>query len=211
VPLRVRRIAVLLVAGVALHPACDASTELHASDFDQSCVVDSDCTGVFDGEVCPCGPSHPAAIASRAEDAFRERQNAMAGNCSQGCFTTKACGFAWGAPSAYCANGTCTVCVECPDAGNVEPDSGFVVGDAQACPPPAYVIPGAPCAITGYATPACAGEVAACDGGIEATTCVCRSDAAPWVWTCTRPAPVCDDAGAKDAALDAALDSGAGD
>ncbi|HEX7604164.1 MAG TPA: hypothetical protein VF316_21245 [Polyangiaceae bacterium] len=213
VPIRLRRIAVLLIAGVALHPACGGSTELRASDFDQSCVVDSDCTGVLDGEVCDCGPSHPAVIASSAARAFNERQSSMAKNCGSGCGGSSACLLMLlSPPGSYCARGTCAVCVDCPgaDAGN-EPDVGFVLGDAQTCPPPASVIPGALCAITGYAAPSCVGQIATCDGGVEATTCVCQSDAAQGAWSCTTPTPICGDAGTDDSAVDAPLDADAGD
>ena len=197
---RLRRLTLLSIAGVALHPACAASTEIRASDFDQSCVHDGDCVGVFDGEVCDCGPLHGAAIAASAADAFNERRNAMGANCpGSGCNRT-ICSFSsgWG-PGAYCASGKCAVCVDCPDAGD-EPDTGFVLRDAKTCPTQASVVPGAPCTAD---TPSCAGEIATCDGGVQATMCLCQSDAAQWAWTCTSAAPSCNDAGADDAAIDA--------
>lgn len=201
----------LLVAGVALHPACGGPTEILASDFDQACVDDSDCTGVFDGEVCGgCGPGHPAAIASSAARAFQDQLNSMSGNCSHGCFGGSAACSLMGAPDPHCVAGTCTQCAVCPDAGS-EPDTGFVLPDAQTCPPPADVAPGAFCWSYANTPTSCAGEVVACDGGIEATTCVCQNEASQWAWACASSKPACGDAGAGDAALDAPFDSDAGD
>ena len=110
-----------------------------------------------------------------------------------------------GPPDPHCVAGTCTQCTGCFDAGR-EPDAGFVQGDAQTCPPPADVVSGASCLSNAYP---CAGEVVACDGGIEATTCVCKFYTAQAAWACTTP--ICGDAAANDAAIDAPLDADAGD
>jgi hypothetical protein len=70
----------LLVVVLAL-PACDkgstpaaGSAVLEASDFDQSCEVDTDCVLVPAGELCGSCPACPIEpIAASAEPDFRAR------------------------------------------------------------------------------------------------------------------------------------------
>lgn len=128
---RVRRLLFLVLAGSLINPACGPTdTTIRASDFDQACVVDSDCVGVDDGNVCDvCGPSHPAAVARSASSAFFERANSLQSACSRGGCQTDYCSF-FNADTPFCGHGTCASCpaeMDCsPDASVIELRDGGI-------------------------------------------------------------------------------------
>jgi hypothetical protein len=135
---RVRRLLFVVLVGAALHPACGpADTTIRASDFDQRCVVDSDCVSVEDGDVCePCGPSHPAAVVWSASSAFSARESALQSNCSRGCQSYD-CMFSNNGDTPFCRRGTCASCprgtgMDCPPDASIElHDGGIAPIDAS--------------------------------------------------------------------------------
>jgi hypothetical protein len=102
-------IVVVVALGIA---ACSSSSSsgpvIHASDYDQSCSVSTDCATVSEGAVCGCGSCPNASVNRNDQQRFLNDYASLHGQCSgppQGC------------PAIYCPNppveckaGVCTLC-----------------------------------------------------------------------------------------------------
>lgn len=88
---------------VSLAAGCAADTVIDVSRYDRSCKVDTDCTGIFVGDVCGCGCSS-AAIAKSALDQYSMDRS----EASSACDTILTC-----APcqdfEVACVSGQCAV------------------------------------------------------------------------------------------------------
>jgi hypothetical protein len=93
-----------------------ASTQIRASDFTQSCQVASDCTPIYQGEVCtPCACPN-AAIATTQLDAYQSKLTQIRSTC--GPLPAIACADCANA-TPLCAGNKCNVAI-----GVVPADAG---------------------------------------------------------------------------------------
>jgi hypothetical protein len=98
-----------LAAAVSLaEPACGGSggpgTVVHATDYNQKCMVDGDCTAVYDGDLCSACLCKNAAINSADAARYQTDSSSRAQQCQGGspCATPNCTDLA-----AYCNHGTC--------------------------------------------------------------------------------------------------------
>jgi hypothetical protein len=106
---------------------------VRASDYDQSCTVDTDCVPVSEGNLCdPAASECPNAAISKSADA---QYQAAADKALASCHAQASCAFPPGAccvaGNCHIATGQCTVADAAPDVATV--DAG---PDADACAPP---------------------------------------------------------------------------
>jgi hypothetical protein len=108
----------VLLGFVALGPACARSdTMIHASDYDQHCAIDRDCTTAFSGDVCAasCICDNDAVNALAWPNYENDLQNLERKICkpkpSCGCPVIE---------KAYCSQGKCAACA----GDNCVPDGG---------------------------------------------------------------------------------------
>ena len=129
--LRIRWSVVVVVAVATRVVGCGST--IAASDYDQSCKVDSDCVAVGVGDPCgtPCDTFPAFDVISRtAYQRYRYDAVTAQESCSH-CGTIQGCsGATQTTTSAYCVNDKCTLCnsvnvcdcmkddPSCADAGN---------------------------------------------------------------------------------------------
>lgn len=110
----------LFVALMASAGCAESKTHISASDYDQSCERDEECTLVIEGDVCDCG--QPAAINFDAEDDFQDDKRRMQQNCTEGCIPEYPL-------EGVCTSGTC----ELREIGaSPEPDASSDTSSADA-------------------------------------------------------------------------------
>lgn len=90
-----------------------AGTQVHASDFDQTCKVASDCAAIYEGEVCTPCPCPNAAIATSQASSYQSKVTSIRATC--GPMPGIACQCAARVPA--CAGSKCGVNVGIVDAG----------------------------------------------------------------------------------------------
>jgi hypothetical protein len=147
---------------------------IQASNYDQSCTMDSDCVGVAEGNFCYPGATN-CATATINKSANAQYQADVAKTRAASCYAPGNCGAEFG---PCCVSGMCQVGSQC----------GSLAGDA--CQTPACAPPG------NYVATICVGYAGA-DAGPETAPPTCKQ--VPFAWPPTsanqsvvesiRPAP----------------------
>jgi hypothetical protein len=113
-----RALSIFLVLAAVGGCGASATHSVTASDFQQSCSVDSDCVAVYEGTLGCCGPGCPnAAINQTSHAAYDSTVSSRTPTCSPAdpCvgLTAVIC-----RAGAVCANGTCAFQQPAADASS---------------------------------------------------------------------------------------------